>query len=311
MNKKVIGGVAVTALSVAAAYYGSNLSASSSSSNDVPKDALLKLTNHSDIKSSNNSNGVIPGRTLADAFVSKLPGILPLPLAQWNYQWDGRQPKTDVGIVSGQTDKCSSPAPSNEVPTATRHLFLVRHGQYFTEKLLEHDRKLTELGREQLDLTGGRLRELGFCFDRMVASTMTRAQESASIVHKHFPELSIECEPLLEEGAPVKPEPPVENWAPTDAQFKEDGERIEEAFKKYFHRASPDMKKDSYEIVVCHGNVIRYCVCRALQIPPEAWLRMGLSHGSITWVSIKPSGRVSLNSLGVIGHMPPKKISSV
>ena len=48
-----------------------------------------------------------------------------------------------------------------------------------------------------------------------------------------------------------------------------------------------------------------------VQIPPEAWLRMGLSHGSITWVSIKPSGRVSLNSLGVIGHMPPKKISSV
>ena len=278
MNRKALVGVAATALSVAA-YYGSSLS-SSSTSNDVPKEALLTRTNISNIQTSNNSNSISTNRppTLADAFLSKLPRVMPLPLAPWNYQWDGRQPatkpKTEDGGGCDAVAKCTSaPSLADEKPTATRHLFLVRHGQYFTEKMLEQDRKLTELGREQLDITGARLRELGSCFDRMVASTMTRAQESASIVHKHFPELSVECEPLLEEGAPVKPEPPVENWSPTEAQFREDGERIEAAFKKYFHRASPEMTKDSYEIVVCHGNVIRYCVCRALQVIKTGDLR--------------------------------------
>ena len=45
-------------------------------------------------------------------------------------------------------------------------------------------------------------------------------------------------------------------------QFFQDGARIESAFRKYFHRADPDQKGDSVEIIVCHANVIRYFVCR-------------------------------------------------
>jgi hypothetical protein len=50
-------------------------------------------------------------------------------------------------------------------------------------------------------------------------------------------------------------------------------------------------------------------VPRALQFPPEAWLRMSPRHGSITWLTIRPSGRVVLQSLGDSGHMPPDKLS--
>ena len=49
----------------------------------------------------------------------------------------------------------------------------------------------------------------------------------------------------------------------------DDGRRIEAAFRKYFHRAEPEQEKDSYEVIVCHANVIRYFLCRALQLPPE------------------------------------------
>ena len=49
---------------------------------------------------------------------------------------------------------------------------------------------------------------------------------------------------------------------------------------------------------------------RALQLPPEAWLRISLHHGSITWVTIRPSGRVTLRTLGDSGFMPPAKITS-
>ena len=31
---------------------------------------------------------------------------------------------------------------------------------------------------------------------------------------------------------------------------------------------------------MCHGNVIRYFICRALQVDPSAWLRCSFSKGS-------------------------------
>jgi len=62
-------------------------------------------------------------------------------------------------------------------------------------------------------------------------------------------------------------------------EFFRDSVRIEAAFRKYFHRAPPSQKEDSTEIMVFHANVIRYFVCRALQLPPEAWLRMSLANG--------------------------------
>jgi len=45
-------------------------------------------------------------------------------------------------------------------------------------------------------------------------------------------------------------------------QFFQDGARIEAAFRRYFYRADTSQEKDSYEILVCHANVIRYFVCR-------------------------------------------------
>ena len=51
--------------------------------------------------------------------------------------------------------------------------------------------------------------------------------------------------------------------------FFEEGARIEAGFRKYFHRADPSQKDNSAQVLVCHGNVIRYFVCRALQLPPQ------------------------------------------
>ncbi|QQP36593.1 Phosphoglycerate mutase family member 5, partial [Caligus rogercresseyi] len=82
--------------------------------------------------------------------------------------------------------------------------------------------------------------------------------------------------------------------------FHIDGSRIEAAFRKYFHQLSID-------ILVCHGNVIRYFLCRALQFPPNAWLRMNLDNGSITIFTIHPNGDVVLNTYSNSGHFPMDK----
>jgi serine/threonine-protein phosphatase PGAM5 len=61
--------------------------------------------------------------------------------------------------------------------------------------------------------------------------------------------------------------------------------------------------RHEFEIIVGHGNVIRYFVCRGLQLPPEAWLRFSVFNCSITYVVISPAGYVSVRSLGDTGHL--------
>ena len=63
------------------------------------------------------------------------------------------------------------------------------------------------------------------------------------------------------------------------------------------------------EIFVAHGNVIRWLVLRALQLPTEAWLRIVLPHGSITTIAITPDGDVLLQGLGDTGHIDSDLVS--
>ena len=58
-----------------------------------------------------------------------------------------------------------------------------------------------------------------------------------------------------------------------------------------------------YDIIVCHGNVIRYFFLRALQLPPEAWLRLCTFNCSLTYFTIRPTGGVSCRTLGDVGHL--------
>lgn len=69
-------------------------------------------------------------------------------------------------------------------------------------------------GRKQAKLTGQRLQELGLPYTRLVRSTMTRANETAQIILTSLPNIPVTDCCLLEEGAPIPPEPPVGSWKP-------------------------------------------------------------------------------------------------
>jgi len=235
------------------------------------------------------------------------------PTVPWDHNWDFRDPCSCV-----KPTKTTSATDQNKVNEhiegskvkATRHLILVRHGQYVDKVWEDEDRKLTKLGREQAELTGIRLKQLCLPFSKIVYSTMTRATETAQIIARHVTGVPMEKCDLVREGAPFPPEPKVHGWQPEERTFFVEGARIEAGFRKYFHRADPKQEKDSYELLVCHGNVIRYFVCRGLQLPPEAWLRFSLYNASITWVTISPRGNVSVKCIGDVGFMPPDKMST-
>ena len=209
---------------------------------------------------------------------------------RWDYNWDNREGE-------GKS-------------RASRHLILIRHGQYNLSGTSDQERSLTSLGRSQAEMTGLRLAELSLPYTHILHSDMTRAVQTAGIIAEQLPQVKVlPSDGILREGAPIKPEPKVDSWKP-DTYYMTDGARIEAAFRKYFHRAEPSQEKDSYEIVVCHANVIRYFLCRALQFPPEAWLRISLKHASLTVLTIRPDSRVSVKCLGEAGHLKPEMLTT-
>ena len=198
----------------------------------------------------------------------------------WDYNWDKREEEM-------------------ESVTATRTLILIRHGQYVYEDK-DEERVLTELGRKQAREVGVRLIEMNLSVNRIIHSDLTRAVETAGIIatelHGGIP---TEMCSMLREGKPYRPEP--DFIKRKEKYYFIDGARIEAAFRKYFYRAG---KENTVEIIVGHGNVFRYFVCRVLQLNPDAWLRISLGNCSITVVTIRGDGRVCLEGLGMTGHLP-------
>ncbi|XP_001354743.1 serine/threonine-protein phosphatase Pgam5, mitochondrial isoform X1 [Drosophila pseudoobscura] len=237
------------------------------------------------------------------------------PCALWDHNWDLRDPKSLVKPVKNDLSQEQNRYNSElekVVPKHARHIILIRHGEYLDVGDTDETHHLTERGREQAKYTGKRLCELGIKWDKVIASTMVRAQETADIILNEidYEKAKVKNCAFLREGAPIPPQPPVGHWKPEASQFFRDGARIEAAFRRYFYRAYPDQTKDSYTLLVGHGNVIRYFVCRALQFPPEAWLRISINHASITWLTISPSGNVSIKYLGDTGFMPVNHLTN-
>jgi serine/threonine-protein phosphatase PGAM5 len=176
---------------------------------------------------------------------------------KWDDNWDCRK------YPSSSNEDDGDDKPKTQRPTATRYLYLIRHGQYVMADQSEK-KILTEIGRHQAALTGKRLSQLGIPYTALHHSTMVRAVETAAIISDSLPDVPVKTCQTLCEGAPILPEPEVTHWTPKPWQFFQDGARIENAFRQYFHRAPPEQKEDSHEIIVCHANVIRYFVCRSV-----------------------------------------------
>ncbi|KAL7545382.1 hypothetical protein ACHAWF_008732 [Thalassiosira exigua] len=273
----------------------------------------------------------------------------------WDSDWDDRRPppipKTDEGEGVDASTQMTEAQRERRIRKegVTRHIILIRHGQYDETHKEDSKRLLTPLGRRQAELTGKRLgklirgvgREFGPCRVKVVrVSDLARAKETADIIYDNMDldDFSgeivdrAEPDPLLNEGRPCHHIPGGKARSSVVERTDEHHPRIEQAFRKYFFRAQPpllssdedgesiissstpteeagqqQLKPDpqhEFEVIVCHANVIRYFFCRALQLPPEAWLRLCTFNCSMTYFTIRPTGTVSCRMLGDIGHLP-------
>lgn len=192
------------------------------------------------------------------------------------------------------------------LPTADqpiRTLYLIRHGEYVHDKDCDEYTgcELDALGREQAALVAARLKAMPVAFSSLQSSPMTRARQTADIIALSFPDLKPirhddihECTPTTRRQDIMDGLEPGEAAA-CDAQLQAAAARL---------LTPATAGHDEHDIVVCHGNVIRWLVCRVLGVDPQAWLQMSIANCSVTIVQVKADGACKLISFADSGHIP-------
>jgi serine/threonine-protein phosphatase PGAM5 len=191
----------------------------------------------------------------------------------------------------------------NDTQIGIRTIYLIRHGEYDQSDSSDAEvgKKLTPLGIAQARLLSNRLKGIQVEFTSLTSSTMTRARQTAIIVNEEFPELTLAQDELISECIPPTWRKDVLSESDS-VELTQCKNNIEKAFAKYF-TPSPN-ENDRNDIIVCHGNVIRYFVTKVLNVDPMSWLQMSITNCSLTIIRVLPDGTMKLDTFSDYGHIP-------
>lgn len=199
-----------------------------------------------------------------------------------------------------------TPVSAAEAPAA-RTIMVVRHGHYAPDPTADEKLGpgLSPLGVAQARLAGARLAGMARRFDALYVSPMQRARDTASVIAEEFPgqQFSVvddlaECTPPTRRAEIMKDEKPEDSVACKA--------RLDRLFAQFF---KPAAGGERTEMFVCHGNVMRYLVTRALGVDTEAWLEMSFRHASITTIRVEADGRYKVIAAGDVGHLPSSMLT--
>lgn len=194
-------------------------------------------------------------------------------------------------------------AATTEPAASVRTIVLVRHGHYAPDPAADPKLgpALTDLGVAQAHLVGARLAGLPQKFDTVYASPMTRAQQTAKVIVGDLDNAAIETVADLAECTP-----PTRHKEITATMKPEDLSDCARQLDRVFAaRFKPASGAPVQELLVCHGNVIRYLITKALAVDTEAWLEMSVGHVSMTTIRIEADGSTKVIAIGDVGHVPP------
>ncbi|HYJ33251.1 MAG TPA: histidine phosphatase family protein [Candidatus Binatia bacterium] len=189
--------------------------------------------------------------------------------------------------------------------TGVHYVYLVRHGVYDPDPSVTNDslgNGLNALGHEQAKLIGARLAALPVRFHRLVSSGLLRAVQTADdmAVPMHMKPTRDaalnECTPTSTDARVMAGEKP-EDVALCDSM------RVVQ-WQRYF---APTPDQDTHDVLVCHGNIIRWTFLRALGVDPKAWANLHIGHASLTIIAIRPDGSVRPTMYSDVGHLPESK----
>jgi serine/threonine-protein phosphatase PGAM5 len=183
---------------------------------------------------------------------------------------------------------------------AKRWIYLLRHGQAGQEPKAPGDPPLTPLGIEQVRLTARRLRQLPLT--SLHTSTLRRAEETAAQIAHYFPHLPLKRHHNLRECIPCVPPKFADYFAETPVEaLGRDQDQAARAFNQFFRGARG---RDQHDLLVCHGNLIRYLLCRALEAPPESWANLDINNCGLSTILIEPKRGMVVLAHNDLGHLP-------
>ena len=189
--------------------------------------------------------------------------------------------------------------------TGIHYVYLVRHGIYDRDSLATDDRMangLNALGHEQAQLVGERLAKLPVKFDRMTSSELLRAAQTADDMAKLM-NMTVKRDGSLNECTPTSSNARImSSEKPADLAACDSARVL--AWQRYF---VPTPDRDTYDLLVCHGNVIRWTLMRALGADTKNWSNQDSSNGSLTIVAVRPDGSCRLVMYSDVGHIPTEK----
>lgn len=184
---------------------------------------------------------------------------------------------------------------------AIRYLYLVRHGQFDADPDRNPKGDLTPLGVKQAKHLVKAFK--GVSITAIHVSTAPRAVQTAEPLIAAFPEAKVtRAHRLLECIPPLTAAVRAEYFMHlSDENLADEVAHAERAFDAYFKRTAG---ADRHEVLVCHGNLIRYFVCRVMEVDATAWINLESRNCSITRFMVAPDGNISLISYNEIGHLP-------
>jgi broad specificity phosphatase PhoE len=178
----------------------------------------------------------------------------------------------------------------------TRTLYLIRHAQY-ERGTPSSNEALTALGRRQAARLARRLSSIEFA--GLIHSDLPRAVETADILAHHLPALPRRSTRLLREGIPTIPPTLPRALRPHRAAVARARDRMERAFERFVCSS----RAGRNELVVAHGNLIRYLIRRALGDSARDWWRLEIQQCSLSILRIT-SERCALLGFNDVGHLP-------
>ena len=210
-----------------------------------------------------------------------------------------------------------------------RILHLIRHAQIDLTRTppTRQGWSLTPLGQQQAFRTAQRLSQLPIT--AIHCSTYPRTLETAQILASQLNNVPIQSSESLCECVPAVPqsfrawhaatriEPPdqhryevppamrpwlniwthyvsFESVAAGEAQGQQ-------AFETYFHAPHDQVE---HEVIVSHGNLLGYFLCRVLHLPTDAWMQLDMYNCALSEVRIDAAGEMRLLSFNDTDHLP-------
>jgi serine/threonine-protein phosphatase PGAM5 len=189
-------------------------------------------------------------------------------------------------------------------PKGVHFIYLIRHGMYDRDEKAD-DRVgngLNALGHEQARLLGARLAVLPVKFHALVSSDFTRARETADDIGALLHMATVR-DTLLHECTPTAEHPEYMAGA-TPADISLCVSNLEAAWKKYF---APTPEADTHDLLICHGNVIRWLVAEATGGDVRQWYRPDIANASLTVLAVRADGTCRLVMYSDVGHIPVEK----